>query len=239
MATNWFLGLVASGFPVSGPQVPHNFCFHLQTQAEHFLSSTSTWINPLAKLVFTWAYRMIEPYHPYEGHFASCSHIIICLYGDLHVITCIQLHFPITTSRPWGEGGSPGVTGLPQGPQQQPSPKDGWQAIPDGTGLQPKGYVQHMICLDMKNAYLFRGFQVVLTTKINENHVSHVWSHWNYPSMACWIVLFPSKDYPRIQMHMFHIALTYIFNKQPIKGCLPQCVNQNMTGGSVVRKVSL
>ena len=165
MATNWFLGLVASGFPVSGPQVPHNFCFHLQTQAENFLSSTSTWINPLAKLVFTWAYRMIEPSHPYEGHFASCSHIIICLYGDLHVITCIQLHFPITTSRPWGEGGSPGVTGLPQGPQQQPSPKDGWQAIPDGTGLQPKGYVQHMICLDMKNAYLFSGFQGVRTTK--------------------------------------------------------------------------
>ena len=83
----------------------------------------------------------------------------------------------------------------------------------------------------MANAYLFRGFQGVRTTKINENHVSHVWSHWNYLSMACWIVLFPSKDYPRIQMHMFHIALTYIFNKQPTKGCLPQCVNQNMTGG--------
>ena len=48
-------------FPVSGPQIPHNFCFHLQTQAEKVLSST--WINPLAKLVFTvftWASRMIE-----------------------------------------------------------------------------------------------------------------------------------------------------------------------------------
>ena len=36
----------------------------------------STWINPLAKLVFTWVYWKTESSHPYASHHSSCRHIV-------------------------------------------------------------------------------------------------------------------------------------------------------------------
>ena len=150
----------------------------------------------------------------------------------LHVITCIQLHFAISIISPLGRKWFTRCHwATPRPPTATLS--EGWMTSDPGRHWPSTQRVCETY--DLFRYYNCLSIQGIPGCTYNKNQ----WKSCVWPMLGLtgtilqWhieVFCFLFQDYPRIQMHMFHIALTYIFNKQPIKGCLPQCVNQQKNG---------
>ena len=147
----------------------------------------------------------------------------------MYVITSIHLDFPITIISPWGGGSRCLIPkwfmGLPQGPRTA-TLSEGWMTSDPGRRWPSTERVcaTYDLFRYIWQLPIFSGDSRVYVQQKSMKIMSHVWSHWNYPSMACWIVLFPSKEYPRIrictcftlhnyaQLIYIYILYIYIFN---------------------------